>query len=53
MLKQNYFIELILALVLFVPIWINFLEIKVVNSAVPWLKSRLQLLGRVLLSLCI
>lgn len=29
MLKQNDFIELILTLVLFMPIWINFLEIKV------------------------
>lgn len=49
MLKQNYFLELILTLVLFIPIWINFLEIRVF----PWLDSRLQLLGRMLLSLCI
>lgn len=53
MLKQNYFIKLTLTLVLFMPIWINFLEIKVVTSVLPWLESRLQLLGRVLLSMCI
>lgn len=53
MLKQNYVIKLILTPVLFIPIWINFLEIKVIASALPWLESRLQLLGRVLFSRCI
>lgn len=49
MLKQNNFMKLIFNPVLFMPIWINFLEIKVVSSVLHWLESRLQLLGRVLL----
>lgn len=53
MLKQNYFIELILTLVLFIPIWINLLEIKVATSVPPWLESRAQPPGRVLLSACL
>lgn len=32
---------------------INFLEIKVVSSVLHWLESRLQLLGRVLLCVCL
>lgn len=52
MLKQNYFIELVLTLALFIPIWINFLKIKVVTSVLPWLESSVQLLSKVLLSLC-
>lgn len=49
MLNQNDFMKLILTVVLFIPIWINLLEIKVVSSVLPWLESRQQLLGRVLL----
>lgn len=53
MLKQNDFMKLIFNPVLFMPIWINFLEIKVVSSVFHWLESRLQLLGRVLLCVCL
>lgn len=53
MLNQNDFMKLILTVVLFIPIWINLLEIKVVSSVLPWLESRQQLLGRVLLCACL
>lgn len=53
MLNQNDFIKLILTVVLFIPIRINLLEIKVVSSVLLWLESRQQLLGRALLCVCV